>query len=199
MIAAIFHDFNYVGIEKGNPNYDEANIEAALNAWDLYTDYDSKITIDESSFVASLIKMTQYPLAGEIIIDDFLKNFLHLYDVSSEFVSNLILDCDHSMPMFKNYNFLCWQFLTYEMQSRGYEGYVKSCGTYLMDLKYNLGPFQKRWDIYQENVIADVKLFLKKVKDGARFEIDYADVYLMDPAYSKYERIPSPYSLIRGY
>ena len=161
MIAAIFHDFNYVGIEKNNSNYDEKNIDAAIDAWNSYCNMNTDLDISEMEFISSVISMTQYPLAAKINVDGFLAGYL---TTDSNDISTLILDCDHSMPLFYNYIGLCWQFLTYEMQAKTYDEYVSSCGNYLQHLHYNLPFFQKLWYQYKKTAISTVENCLESVK-----------------------------------
>ena len=100
MIAAIFHDFNYIAYDANNVDYDKLNIEAALEAFKAYmafqsTDANMAISSCSADFILKLIADTEYPKCMKVKLDR---------------LSNIFVECDHSMIIHKNYHIQSFQF-----------------------------------------------------------------------------------------
>ena len=111
LIAAIFHDFNYVGVDKTDANYDQKNIDAAVAGWNRYVEnVEFKYKKYHDPFVRKLILTTRYPNPHVIDVSEELYaiyGYEHKWTKDiSEFITQVINDCDHSMPLYRNYLFL---------------------------------------------------------------------------------------------
>lgn len=186
MIAAIFHDYNYAGIEKDNPDYDAKNILNAVEGvedfcYDHYIYFTSKD--DEirncENFIIALIYGTQYPNYREDLesmfnvdyrefIDALLKGSKVNDDIRlnpGAFLIELMRECDHSMPLFMNYEFLCYQFLTFEMGSITKEDYYANANDYLDRLNFSFPVFQDYWSKNREAVKEGIIEFIDEVAE----------------------------------
>lgn len=176
MVTGIFHDINYQQSffsSKNDEYFDEKNIDEAKHVWATVWK-DLKFNEMEFDLITKLIGWTKYPEPDAQSLDDYFC-FEDVCVNRSNFVGDIVVDCDHSMPMFQNYNFMAWQLLTYEFEAKTYEQYIDRAGNYLNDLKYRTAEFQRMWKAKKQKVIDNFTLFLNKVRD-TKGEIKIRDV-----------------------
>lgn len=136
MIAAVFHDFNYVGTDFSNPEYDTINVTEAIRAFSKYFQE---------------IKTSKHELsedAGEFIMDLILDtNYPKCMDGNISKLSKIFVACDHSMVLYENYAPHGCYFCYNECGIHEYSDAVpKNADSYFSKLKFSVPEFQAIWD-----------------------------------------------------
>lgn len=150
MVAAIFHDFNYIGSfnSKIEEPFDIENINAAIEAVD-DAHYNKKLKFNVNlNQVKNLIKISEYPKC----------NHIELYDNAKFFI-----DCDHSMLLYSTYEFMGLLFYYNELGMRkcndDFENIVDS---YFDSIKFHSDLFMNMYNENKKDITKRYKAFIKE-------------------------------------
>lgn len=146
MIAAIFHDFNYLGIEKRIVDYDALNIESAITAFNRYVEFSNDLFVKyNEEAIRKIIKDSEYPKCLNIELSELSKFFIM---------------CDHSMIIHKGYNFMAFAFSINEFGNTSKYEIIEGALEYIKKVKFDNEYFQNIWDFNKKDIIKGFSDFL---------------------------------------
>lgn len=148
MIAAIFHDFNYIGIDKTIKNYDFFNVNRAINSFEYFIDFiDDSFAKKNSEKIKNIILNSEYPKCMNSKLDNHSKFFIL---------------CDHSMIIHKGYNYMGLAFSINEYKNTNITEVLKCSFEYIKNVHFKEKYFQDIW-LYNKEQISNN--FIKFVDD----------------------------------
>lgn len=153
LVTAIFHDFNYVGIDFSNPNYDAPNLEAAEAALRDFLETSGFAQADVEfwskylDLIIGIIRGSYYrPPERESasFIDDCSgKEFWH--EGEFERLRRVFYACDHSMLLYRDYPEACLNMLTREAKMTEFKEMWSVTLRYFSKVSFEIESFQKIW------------------------------------------------------
>lgn len=134
MISAIFHDFNYIGVDKNNKNYDEINVRNSEKEYCRYCNFKNEVL---SLGISKIILDSEYPKCMNIELDE---------------ISKVFITCDHSMIIHEGYNYVGLMFSLNEYGCTSPDEIVDGAHQYMNKVHFMFDKFQNIWETNKDNI-----------------------------------------------
>lgn len=150
MIAAIFHDFNYVGVDFTNPNYDHINIISAKEAFNNFCIFTNEGNEPFRKKIESYIVNTEYPIC---------------FSKSLSYHDKILLAADHSMIIYDGYNYMGLMFSVNECLITDLNQIINNAKKYILNASLPNEYFQSILDEHRSDIMCGFEEFVIKYKN----------------------------------
>lgn len=158
MVAAIFHDFNYIGVNHTNPEYDHQNVIEAVRSFQIFCRFSNLVNSEQKLFcdnVENYILKTEYPKCFSIFLTEKEK---------------ILLAADHSMIIYQNYEYMALMFSINECRLTQKDEIIENAKKYISNANLPNEYFQEILENNRKKIISKFEGFVVRYLNSIRIE-----------------------------